>query len=1406
MKYNKIKIQKERKIDPRLKWIPATAIVAEFRVCPKCGDAKGHCGYYEFEDGSIREYCVKCEHKHIFKTSSKKLYHDDVKVVSQDYYNMINKIENIYPYSIRTEDELAFFEWAKSRGFNDEFSEYLFGRRYFYMQSPLFNSALKNSPVISIPVYDISERIVGVRYRMINPGKHGKYLWDRNYKTKPTPFYTFVRGSKPKIETIYIVEGEFKAEFISWTSGQAALGIIGLGNLKNKKIAAILEKFKDLKQVIYVPDRDVFTQWHKYEMIMKEMFYLQKRIYGLNVDVLYWPFYEIEKNGFDDYLLSLQKGEKPLTSKFNIEELATPLKEEVEKQVDILLKKDDTFKFIKNKEGTSLFEVIKPEISTSSTYTGESRIELWRQALLKRKFVLDVSGTGSGKSHTTAIDLKKVVEKGGFKVIPKKMTREDGTEVEYLSTPFKIFYVSQSPINPTIDKFDEWFLYRGRTPNGHWYSETLEKWEEAPSPDKAHEDYPPTCLNPDLYTIREDTNSNLFTNNYCDLFCPMKENCNYIAQKREMMDRETKFVRISYKSLPLMDETLVIIDESIIFSHLEHIEINLNHLAQLNYAAHSAKELLRHVIVLNNSHMFDEELNKTLLEEEVESTVKFFELFSLFLNSANFGKLQAKKNATFKEVHDAFADFLVENELTPLEKLINPYFDFDFEKMEKLLESLFILGNAIKQNKNGKLPREARKAKRWLEKNNVNYYGVLNNVENYHELLRIMYAIKSMGRNGSVYVANKKLFVVVPDLKTLSLLQKVKDGKIYLIILEATPNNPTIEYITKFLNPVTVGDYTIPKNLTLIKTKGLGKMTFKPTKKKSEKRLEYIKEFHEKRFGDKKKGIITSQKEIILMHDEFKKEFVKYGYWFKDDRGSNKFQDVEVLYLQTPPIRNLATVSGEIIASNYSLEGESTFILNQVEKELSNTYVQAVGRLRAHRRANKDLYVVFTDDIPLPFSVDEEIEIGDYVDKLKKGNNVIERLNKEKHKQALLRIGELYRFFDFVYRRFIPTKTIVKFAAKKFEMKEDYVQRVWSEYLKKVQPVPKITNEEEIEAFRKDFQHIPITTSSLGFAKTFLLSKLLLDNFMDSPDKGKFWQRLGLNPKKSDYNKGVIRRMLKHFNFEEEDPDAILKSIEKSFGSEIIEHIDKLTEEYEKTLNMIEEHKENMQIDRFKLLKKEMPKLEKWFSDDKMPDASFKTTGPDGKPVYIVRNPTDMYRVMNFILRFVNSGKRLKMMVDKFYKEAPKEKGVKPFSWKDRQILHMYIDVETYKPNDGKFSKPKVFMTEEEIEALPTDDVMVRTITLRIPFLDNATFVFDIEKSDPIANGALDTYYHPMNSTDVRFHLQHYDEYKANKEFLMSKRAEYLKERTELLEKIKRQGVPFQRLKELDEKYNGKDT
>lgn len=153
------------------------------------------------------------------------------------------------------------------------------------------------------------------------------------------------------------------------------------------------------------------------------------------------------------------------------------------------------------------------------------------------------------------------------------------------------------------------------------------------------------------------------------------------------------------------------------------------------------------------------------------------------------------------------------------------------------------------------------------------------------------------------------------------------------------------------------------KNLIVSQVKGLGYLALRSNQKSS--RVSAIKDYYLNRDGADNVGIIDYLKYTDNSNSQ--------GYWFLDNRATNKFKHKKTLLLFGIPHINIGSLQNKFYLQNKQafLSGQESFESDRfkdfVKSHWQSEVVQAIGRPRSHLRPNEEVEVVLISDEDLSF-------------------------------------------------------------------------------------------------------------------------------------------------------------------------------------------------------------------------------------------------------------------------------------------------------------------------------------------------------------------------------------------------------------------------------------------------------
>ena len=108
------------------------------------------------------------------------------------------------------------------------------------------------------------------------------------------------------------------------------------------------------------------------------------------------------------------------------------------------------------------------------------------------------------------------------------------------------------------------------------------------------------------------------------------------------------------------------------------------------------------------------------------------------------------------------------------------------------------------------------------------------------------------------------------------------------------------------------------------------------------------------------------------------KKFSNDGAWWRDNRGVNDFLTCKTLILVGTPCPNLNALKAEYAMLKGYVPGEEDEQFKAwVNRRIRAEFIQAIGRLRAHRRLHEDLTIIILSDFDLGLPHAEQVRAAD---------------------------------------------------------------------------------------------------------------------------------------------------------------------------------------------------------------------------------------------------------------------------------------------------------------------------------------------------------------------------------------------------------------------------------------------
>ncbi len=555
-------------------------------------------------------------------------------------------------------------------------------------------------------------------------------------------------------------------------------------------------------------------------------------------------------------------------------------------------------------------------------YQKGQRAEVWAKAT--NQLILDTSATGTAKSHDSGLFSN---EQGKVWILDKNHRNPTTATVEKNKTDI-----------PTRNLGLIQDLTR-QTPLGNYYLENVEKGV-IPS-------IPPNCHQADLFWLLAHKNYDIYQNidNPLCTKCPFFKQCavaegygyGYKHQKKNALAHQE--VRGHIDSLPGVNsydysKDIAIVDEAqTLLKGTKTITASLVDFDRVFIS-----------IALNNKTIFDQLLPylsklKTILD-------KCYKLPKYGYNHQKVIEILGTPPENLAEIIEGLLG--IDPKLESLIETPNKVYDSNFKEASSMANSIF--------------RKEAREqTKKNLEELPVNFLVSVLKIWNgditgairispRHQL-KITFSNR---HHGSLLTSFKKVLLLDATGDREKLARIIGKEKTNGAILQGEETSPNLAP-----NILTIAQSTPKlKNLQVIgvKLQGLGSSDWSQT---AQKRIEaLVKELSKKH----------SDLEVISL----KKYSNNKGYWFKDNRGTNRYKGARAIAAFGKPYINLGAAEDEYLALYGSLSGFSDYYKSLMQREIK----QLVGRQRAHLYPDCKFYLyICAPELDLDFLEDEGIKL-----------------------------------------------------------------------------------------------------------------------------------------------------------------------------------------------------------------------------------------------------------------------------------------------------------------------------------------------------------------------------------------------------------------------------------------------
>lgn len=781
-----------------------------------------------------------------------------------------------------------------------------------------------------------------------------------NYFTKST-----VKIPRGYTKSVYITEGVIKAEVVNFYFKRDCIGAISATALNSQSVKEELKKLREY-EVVVCPDKDYINQSAIANNYYKLISWMHDN--GFTVRILTWdhPSPEIDATlkGVDDALI--QNEEDALVTFHSIRPIEFFHKMDKRVRSSILKRKTGGIRVVPGSViPESLLNILNDKIlkedksiisSPDLIYKTDDRVEVLIESLAKHKLVVDVSPTGSGKSHGAGLlrigsltksflehrvwskyDNGCQINMFGAPVELSKKEQEREAAIKE-NTVERVKYVSQSPRNNTVSTLESYKTVSGRNSQGWVFDLYLDKYRKAKPGETPLVD--PNCSQAES-VIELSRNRQLQNIKFeiCDK-CPHQQGCKYLAEAK--ISKQSIYTKMNVQSLKANKGDVIILDDpgSIeFFTSVALTPKDITEFFEMLSIKSSWKAQKAEVRILVDSVMRDIKLGKPLATIKSDLSVT--------------GKLnQAAKWLS-----------LPEPDKIPTQKIRIRYdggmeLDGKYRAFKGLKRWFFLFIEMLLGNSYGDLFYDAK-----------NDSWIMKSIDpKFKDMLSTASAILILDAT-----ANKEFF------------EDIFGEKPFIISAEGDPF----------------------KNVKVTRVEGFSN-TYSSFIKYEEKREQirdkaaFINDWH--KTTGQPSGLLTFSALLkdSALRDIWDPELTK-GYWFCDERASNAFYHAKctsmfLMGIPTPNVASIAAESGTHDRDEGSIwvgrpygtvndHGEKMFVISReaaddkvrglIWYKKASAYVQALGRLRSLQRPTEQLNLIVMDTGPLPFAVNETKKVGE---------------------------------------------------------------------------------------------------------------------------------------------------------------------------------------------------------------------------------------------------------------------------------------------------------------------------------------------------------------------------------------------------------------------------------------------
>ena len=211
---------------------------------------------------------------------------------------------------------------------------------------------------------------------------------------------------------------------------------------------------------------------------------------------------------------------------------------------------------------------------------------------------------------------------------------------------------------------------------------------------------------------------------------------------------------------------------------------------------------------------------------------------------------------------------------------------------------------------------------------------------------------------GALRIKHHKLIITTKNNRQLEVLSKFQN----VFLLDATATRKTVAFELGIdASEILVICEKLPNysNLKVVQITDLGLCG----KDRSESKVKQL---------DALRIDLTSKHQNLGVIDHLKHKQDGEGYWFKDNRGTNKYMNHDALFAIGSPYQDIGAVAAKYatLTGDYDTSKDNPQFQEYIEHLVKAEIIQMGGRLRANRRPDEALTIYLTSDDDLSYLLD----------------------------------------------------------------------------------------------------------------------------------------------------------------------------------------------------------------------------------------------------------------------------------------------------------------------------------------------------------------------------------------------------------------------------------------------------